>query len=152
MSSAATMVHPGGVKLRIVVVAIGLLMIGSLSMAAFAVADGRKSPAVHAHAKAHPGQHAGDSGKGSKAEDAKGDGPPPWARAHHGKPDAAWKKAWKALTPAQRAARMAELAQQHADGMKLFAACVKAAGDDSSARAKCVRPLPPGQAKKQLAN
>lgn len=92
-----------------------------------------------------------DSGTGEKADH--GNGPPPWA--HHGnggKPDHAWKDAWKNLTPAERAAKMAALAQEHADGMKKWAACVKDAGDDSAARTKCTRPTPPGLAKKQSAN
>jgi hypothetical protein len=51
--------------------------------------------------------------------------------------------AWKDLTPAQRASTMAKLTRAHAEGMKEFATCV-AAG-----RADCVRPLPPGLAKRR---
>ena len=50
---------------------------------------------------------------------------------------------------ADRAGEMAELAQEHADGMKAWAACVKEAGDDPAKRAACVKPLPPGLAKKR---
>src|SRR5690349_245402 len=123
-------------------------MVGSMSTAAYALAsDDHGSPAHHGKSGTHKADKAD---KDDASEDSDGNGPPPWAGGHHGKPGDAWKQEWKALTPAQRAAKMAELAQQHADGMKKFAACVKAAGDDASARSKCVRPLPPGQAKKQL--
>ncbi|MFL6157872.1 MAG: hypothetical protein ACJ72D_17400, partial [Marmoricola sp.] len=107
------------------------------------------------------GTHHGRHSKAGKVHPA----PPPWAHGDDdGKKDErgdkadkaekadkqAWKKYWHSLTPAQRAAKMAELAQAHADGMKKFAACVRAAGDDKARRAECTRPLPPGLAKKQL--
>jgi hypothetical protein len=51
--------------------------------------------------------------------------------------------AWKSLTPAQKAKKMAELSREHADAMKKWADCV-AAGQD-----ECERPLPPGLAKRR---
>jgi hypothetical protein len=140
------------VKRRILAAVIGVLMVGSMSTAAYALAnDDGSSPAPHGKSGSPQGHKADKPEQADTSEDADGDGPPSWARGHHGKPGDAWKQAWKALTPAQRTAKMAELVQQHADGMKKFAVCVKAAGDDASARSKCVRPLPPGQAKKLLA-
>jgi len=44
---------------------------------------------------------------------------------------------WSHLTEAQRARRMAALAQRHADAMRSWARCVAAGRDD------CTRPLPP---------
>ena len=128
-------------------------MVGSMSTAAYALASNDGSgPAHHGKSGGHQAGKPGKAQDDDESEAADGNGPPPWAHGHQGKPNQAWKQAWKALTPAERAAKMAELAQKHADGMKKFAACVKDAGDDSGARAKCVRPLPPGQAKKQLSN
>jgi hypothetical protein len=82
-----------------------------------------------------------------KDHDARGHrhGPPRWAQGHGAKkPGKAALEAWKKLTPAQKAKRMAELARVHADGMERWADCV-AAG-----RADCERPLPPGLAKREL--
>lgn len=136
------------VKRRLAGIAIGVMFLGTLSTAAVAMAasgddDQQTSRSRAAHDKAE---------KADKAErDPKDHGhPPPWAHGAGRGSDPSWKDAWKVLTPAQRAAKMAELAQRHADGMKKFAACVEAAGDDSAARASCERPLPPGLAKKRL--
>jgi hypothetical protein len=134
------------VKSKLVVAIFAILFVGSMSTAAVALtsSDDDARPG-HSKTKADKGDHA----KGPKSDRGHA---PPWA--HHGKggkPDQAWKDAWQKLTPAQRAARMAELAQQHADGMKKWAECVKSAGDDAAARAKCTKPLPPGLAKKQPA-
>ena len=126
---------------------VALLLVGGLSATAVAVNASGSTPG-----SSHKTDRAG------KADKADHPGPPSWAHAggngkgRHG--DSAdkrsWKKYWRDLTPAQRAAKMAELAQAHADGMKKFAACVKAAGTDRAARAACDRPLPPGLAKKLL--
>jgi len=130
-------------KRKLVVAIFAILFVGSMSTAAVALtaADDESRPG---HSKT----------KADKADKGDGHGHrPPWA--HHGnggKPDHAWKDAWKDLTPAERAAKMAELAQKHADGMKKWATCVKDAGDNAAARAKCTKPLPPGLAKKQLTN
>lgn len=86
--------------------------------------------------------------------------PPPWAhgRKHRdgaadkhgkGKPDHSWKAGWKAMTPAERQARMDELAKEHADGMRAFEKCVADARKDAARRAACEKPLPPGQAKRR---
>lgn len=132
---------------------IALLLVAVVSATAVAVDNaGGSNPSSDTHGSArnaHPGPppwaHAGKDGrKHEKAdEDEKSD------KADKADKQA-WKKYWHDLTPAQRAAKMAELAQAHADGMKKFAACVKAAGDDQARRAACARPLPPGLAKKQL--
>ena len=129
---------------------VAVLLVAGFSAAAVAVNNaGSSTPAKHSY-----------------AEVAKDGHPPPWAhggehgvhgkQGKHGKKEGrgadkrAWKKYWHNLTPAQRAAKMAELAQAHADEMKKFAACVKAAGDDKSKIADCEKPLPPGLAKKRL--
>jgi len=148
MGDTSDEAHTERVKRKLAVVAFAILFVGSMSTAAVAIAsaDDQAGPG-HSKTKADKGD--GDTEK----QGDHGNGPPPWA--HHGKggkPDQAWKDAWKKLTPAERAAKMAELAQQHADGMKKWAACVKDANDDSAARAKCTRPVPPGLAKKQSAN
>lgn len=94
----------------------------------------------------------------AETEDAQdeggGLGPPPWAKAgtHGGdqrKHDQSWKDAWRALTPAQRAERMASLARAHEDGMRKWSECVRASGTDTTERRACEKPLPPGLAKKQ---
>ena len=50
--------------------------------------------------------------------------------------------AWKALSPSERASLMAKLVRAHEIGMRKFAACRAAGRDD------CVKPLPPGLAKR----
>jgi hypothetical protein len=101
-------------------------------------------------------------GKQDRKQDRKQDkgggglGPPPWAHSHgrhehgagHGA-GAAWKDAWRELTPPQRARKMAAFAKAHAAGMQKWADCITAAGNDSAKRAACKKPLPPGQAKRQ---
>jgi hypothetical protein len=77
-------------------------------------------------------------------------GPPPWAQAHgkgHGA-DPAWKEAWAKLTPAQKRERTAVLVRAHRRGMATWADCVAAAGGNRTEKAQCVKPLPPGLAKK----
>jgi hypothetical protein len=68
------------------------------------------------------------------------DGPPPWAS--HPRGPRAQAPDWHDLTSKQRAQKMARLAQRHATAMRKWAACVRAG------RAGCVRPLPPGLAKR----
>ena len=68
------------------------------------------------------------------------DGPPPWAS--HPRGPQAQAGSWHDLTPKQRARKMARLAQRHATAMRKWAACMQAGGTD------CVRPLPPGLAKR----
>ena len=67
-------------------------------------------------------------------------GPPPWAS--HPRGPRAQLGSWHDLTPKQRARKMARLAQRHATAMRRWAACMQAGGTD------CVRPLPPGLAKR----
>jgi hypothetical protein len=59
------------------------------------------------------------------------------------RPGKARNDAWKSLGPAQKADLMKKLTREHADGMRAWDAC-KAAGRDD-----CVRPVPPGHAKRR---
>jgi hypothetical protein len=83
-----------------------------------------------------------DADDADKGDDAGRHGPPSWA--HGGKAKAHDKSltTWKRLTPAQREATMAKLVHEHTTGMKKFSACVAAGRQD------CVKPLPPGLAKR----
>lgn len=90
----------------------------------------------------------------ARGQDARdhGSGPPPWAAAHGregAKADQAWKDRWRALSPAQKARKMEELARAHEEGMRTWTRCVRAAGADTAKRNACEKPLPPGLAKKQ---
>ena len=90
-----------------------------------------------------------DPSAGDENDRGEGHGPPPWAGGGHDKDDRrqghkAWHDAWKAMTPKQREQMMERLAAEHEDGMRDWVRCVADGGDD------CERPLPPGQAKKQL--
>ena len=82
-------------------------------------------------------------------------GPPPWAHvggergAQRGKGTQSWKDDWRALTPAQKAQKMAVVTRAHRQGMRKWSRCVGAAGSDSAKRRACEKPLPPGLAKKQ---
>ena len=67
-------------------------------------------------------------------------GPPPWAS--HPRGPRAQVGSWHDLTPKQRSRKMARLTQRHATAMRKWAACMQAGGTD------CVRPLPPGLAKR----
>lgn len=95
------------------------------------------------HFDKHPGNKAGHDKRSDKAAE-RGErhrDRPSWAHRQdkpHG-PGAAW----KALTPAQKAKKMAELSREHARGMQKWADCVAAGRDD------CERPLPPGLAKRR---
>jgi hypothetical protein len=73
-----------------------------------------------------------------------GHGPPSWAHGAR-QDDHAWKKAWAALTPAEREKRMRALAEEHARGMRQWHRCV------ASGHGACQKPMPPGLAKKQQA-
>ena len=85
------------------------------------------------------GHHQGkDHGQGWRAHHR--DGPPPWAS--HPRGPRAQLGSWHDLTPKQRARKMARLAQRHATAMRKWAACMQAGKTD------CVRPLPPGLAKR----
>jgi hypothetical protein len=137
------------------VVAAVLLIVG---LPALAVALGSGSDEPVGPPSFSVGQTAGDhadhadddsrggkADKGEKGHDARGHryGPPPWAHGHRAdKPGKGALDAWKRLTPAQKAKRMAALSQQHADGMTKWADCV-AAG-----KTGCERPWPPGLAKR----
>jgi len=67
-------------------------------------------------------------------------GPPPWAS--HPRGPQAQVPGRHTLTPKQRARKMARLGQEHATAMRKWSACVHAG------RTGCVRPLPPGLAKR----
>jgi len=81
-----------------------------------------------------------------------GEGPPAWAHANDKRrgngPAKAWKESWHKLTPAQKSKKMAGLVKAHEQGMKKWTDCVAAGGNDASKRGKCIKPLPPGLAKK----
>jgi cytochrome c-type biogenesis protein CcmH/NrfG len=67
--------------------------------------------------------------------------PPAWGhqdRSERG-PDDAWKK----TSPAQKADTMKRLTREHARGMRAWGECQAAGRDD------CVRPTPPGHAKRR---
>jgi hypothetical protein len=106
-------------------------------------------PAANALAMARGGAEI------DERRDNDGLGPPPWAHAggglgaQRGKAAQSWKDEWRALTPAQKAEKMAELSRAHEQGMRKWSRCVRAAGTDSAKRRACERPLPPGLAKKQ---
>lgn len=119
------------------------------SLAAVATQDDDTGP---------PGRERGErgDGKGPPPWAHGGEGSPPWAGKHSekswkpGKPPKEWKQRWRGLSEEQRADLMADLAREHAAGMRRWAECVADAGD-RAARADCERPLPPGQAKKRPA-
>lgn len=100
-----------------------------------------------ARGKAHaPGQQAKGKDRAKDRVKAwkRGPGAPAWGARKAGKRlDPEWKKEWRKLTPRQRAERMAELARAHAEGMEKWAECVAARRDD------CVKPLPPGLARRR---
>ena len=129
------------------------LMVGGLFAVTAALASG---PAGETTA-ATPARDADDPRQGDGEGDGEGagHGRPPWAHSNkaaaigHGR-NAAWKEAWRQLTPAQRERKMKRLADAHAAGMRAWKSCVDAAADDETKRAACERPLPPGLAKKQL--
>ena len=90
---------------------------------------------------------SGDDDESADDGHDEGQGPPPWANNDRDKTKAKGKAkgkndAWKQLSPAARADLMTELVKEHEQGMKRFAACQEAGGDD------CEKPLPPGLAKK----
>jgi len=109
---------------------------------ASAVGSGSRVAAA-ASGQADPGTDPDDDdAEGEDGDDDAGTGPPPWAHGHGAKPHKGSLTAWKALSPSQRATLMAKLVRAHEIGMKKFAACRAAGGDD------CVKPLPPGHAKR----
>lgn len=87
------------------------------------------APEPPGRSKSHPGHKTGH-------------GPPPWAHGHGAGRGGPHADGWKELTPEQRATLMAELARRHTDAMKEWGRCVAAERDD------CVRPVPPGLAKR----
>ena len=93
--------------------------------------------------------------EGEQADDEQADvgqGPPAWAHANdkrRGNGAAKeWKESWQKLTPAQKSEKMTGLVKAHEQGMKKWADCVAAGRNASSKRGECMKPLPPGLAKK----
>jgi len=84
-----------------------------------------------------------EDGLEEEREGHRGFGPPPWAHSSSTTKDHGPGRAWKGLTPAQRADLMRRLSRDHADGMKAFGDCVQAGRSD------CEKPLPPGHAKRR---
>ena len=130
---------------------------------AVAHTPGSDAPAATSLRPAAEDDSDADVDPGEQAGPDEGAGPPAWAQSDKAKPgkakagdkrahpgrDAAWKQAWRKLTPAQRAERMRELAKAHTEGMRAYGDCVRAAGEDADERRACTRPLPPGLAKKR---
>jgi hypothetical protein len=86
----------------------------------------------------------GRQGEGPRgAHENRGHGPPPWAHGREADKSPGWRSQWRAMTPRERERTMRRLAEEHAEGMKAWAACVADARDD------CEKPLPPGLAKMQ---
>ena len=90
---------------------------------------------------------AADPDDDAGGEDDKGadrGGPPPWAKAggHQAKGKTGLEK-WKQLSAVEKKNLMTKLSSEHEAGMKAFAACRADGRDD------CVKPLPPGHAKRQ---
>lgn len=148
------MQHPcsmQSVRLAVIsgLVAAALLVGGLVAAATQASHDSDEGAAVGSSAEARQGHPRGTKVK-------KPPGPPAWAHAHKSHPgggpdraDKAWKDAWHAMTPAQREERMTALARAHRQGMRQWAECVAAAGDDATQRSGCEKPLPPGLAKRR---
>lgn len=118
-------------------VAVAVLLVAALpalavSLASRDGADGSDGARAAQHGQGH-GRHLGQKLAKQDRKALKGRLGP-----HRG-PDAAWKK----LTPAEKAKKMATLSREHADGMKKWADCLAAGRDD------CERPLPPGLAKRR---
>jgi hypothetical protein len=82
-----------------------------------------------------------DEPKTAKPGRAQRNGPPSWAHAH-GDKSRRTLTAWTQLTPQQRAKKMAGLTRAHSTDMKKWSTCTAAGRTD------CVRPLPPGLAKR----
>jgi hypothetical protein len=125
------------------------VLVAGLVMAVVAVAGTLASSGGRGDSVA---QAAADDQRDKADKDGDRGGPPPWAHANgqgkgHGA-DKAWKDAWQKLTPAQKQDKMAALIKAHEQGMATWAECVAASRNDASKRARCVKPLPPGLAKK----
>ena len=90
-----------------------------------------------------PGTHPGDEDADVHEGDDHGrSGPPPWAHGGKARSHDKSMSAWKAMTTAQREATMARLVREQTAGINEFSACVAAGRHD------CVKPLPPGLAKR----
>jgi hypothetical protein len=128
-------------------VAVGVLLVAGPPVLALVQATDEIGATRTGSAPAQPvlrdGQEHGqdqeqDQGQGWRKHHR--DGPPPWAS--HPRGPQAQVGGWHDLTPKQRALKMARLAQRHATAMRKWAACRQAGRTD------CVRPLPPGLAKR----
>jgi hypothetical protein len=107
---------------------------------------GRPAVAASTPGPEDPAEPGNDRGRVA----AEGHGPPPWAHGPGGRDGApgkagkrSWHAAWKAMSPRERERTMTRLAEEHAAGMRAWAACVADGRDD------CEKPLPPGLAKRQ---
>ena len=127
-------------------VAVGVLLVAGPPVLALVQATDEIGAARTGSAPAQPAvrnapEHGQDQGQGPGWRRHHRDGPPPWAS--HPRGPQAQVGSWHDLTPKQRARKMARLAQRHATAMRQWAACVRAGRTD------CVRPLPPGLAKRR---
>jgi hypothetical protein len=121
----------------IAVIALGVLVVAGLPGLAVALAaddDTGREHVSHGQDRADaPGPKRDEVGKGHRA----------WKREVRGRRPGT---AWRSLTPAQKARtaeKLAERSRTHAEGMQKWADCVATGRDD------CVRPLPPGLAKRR---
>ncbi len=109
-------------------------------------ATDRASRVAIAHAHENKGDRPGTtrkkSGKPDNGKDGRSHSPPAWAHQHsegrHGS-----LHAWRQLTPEQRKRKMLTVTQAHSTGMRKWRMCT------SARRTDCVRPLPPGLAKRR---
>lgn len=134
-----------------VLVAAGLLAVLAVAVPVVVATLSGNGGSGQAVAAVDPDTDADIDTKADAGEAGRG-GPPPWA--HAGGKDKADKgakhakdslDAWKSLTPAEREKLMTRLSQEHEDGMKTYQAC------RTEGRTDCVKPLPPGLAKRQAA-
>jgi hypothetical protein len=124
-------------------VAVAVLLVAALPALAVSLASRDGDDARGGQDGRHgqgQGQHPGKSGKPGKQHLDKKDRKAlkGWLDKRRG-PGATW----QGLTPAEKAKKMATLSREHADAMQKWSDCVAAGRDD------CVRPLPPGLAKKR---
>ncbi len=122
----------------IAVVAVGVMALAALPALAVSLAsndDPGRERVSHSHDHARDHADAGGPKRDKATKGHKG-----WQHQQRAQGP---RSAWRTLTPAQRARKMAELSQTSRGAMQKWADCVAAGKDD------CVRPLPPGLARKR---
>jgi hypothetical protein len=116
------MVHTAGMRFKVVaaLATVVLLVVGAVAVSASLA--------------------AGDRATATEPAPAATDQP---RTDHPGRPVKGPDERWKKPSPAEKARTMRKLTREHARGMRAWARCKSTGRDD------CVRPLPPGLAKKQ---